>query len=177
MKKNLSYLAIAMSLLAVAACKKSDPKPDSSNGITFTINGNTYTEASSQYSVTDVSDESYATLATEGKTSDGKRGILIFYFNRSTKPVAGTYTIVSDIKAGGANTVGILAEDNISKAKSGLYSSQTGTSATVTVSSSGKLSIKFPSTAFKGTNFDNSDPTNTVTTNVDITAQGSAVEN
>jgi len=182
MKKNLIYLAVIATVFAAAACKKSDAvtaAPDVSK-TTFTINGNTYTEANSNYAVTAATStsSSFSALAVVGKGTDGKAaGGLVFYFPGASRPTAGTYTVVSDFTKATGNQIGVVAQDSVNVAQEGLYSSVAGSTATVTLNSAGKLTIALPNTTFTGTNFNNTNPKNTVITTVSVSASGTAVEN
>jgi len=180
MKKNLIYLAAISSVLVAAACKKNDTVAATPAATTFTINGNVYTESGSNYVLNAATATlgAFATLAVAGQGTDGKaKGGLIFYFPGTSKPAAGTYTVVTDVSKATGNQVGIVAQDSVNVAQQGLYSSVAGSTATVTVSSAGKLTIAMPNTSFTGSNFNNTNPKNTVITTVTVSASGTAVEN
>lgn len=178
MKKNFIYLSIALIVSVTAACKKdSSTTTPPTTASTFVVNGNTYTETNSGFSIEPFGTAgNFATLAVLG-TKGTAKSELIFYFGSSTKPVAGVYPITDDLSTNAAGKVGILASDSVNVAKEGLYTAQPGTSVTVTVSSSGKLTVKMPATTFTGSNFDNSDPKNTNVTDVTISASGTVNEN
>lgn len=176
MKKPFLIPALLLTIAVAVSCKKDSSNPTPTTG-TFVINGTTYTETKGSYSVSDINDRSYAALGVAG-TNGGKKGAFIILFPGSTKPAAGTYTIVSDMTTSttGSKQVGIIASDSVSVAKEGLYTAQSGT-VTVSVSSDNKLTITLPSTKFSGSNFDNTDPKNTNITDVTVTASGTVKEN
>ncbi len=178
MKKQMMYLLMMpLSFLIWSCSTKSDPKP----AVTykFTVNGNTYTEIASQDSTSTTGGQTYNVLGVSGQSADkSATSVLIFFFPGPAKPKAGTYTITSDLTTSAGNQCGILVTDKVSIAKQGLYSTTglNGTSVTVAVSSSGKLTVTMPAIAIKGSNFDNTDPKNTVITDVTGSVSGSVAE-
>ena len=176
---NLVFAAAAI-FLTWGCSTKSDPTPAKATG-KFTINGNAYTEVASQDSTSTTGGQTFNVLGVSGQSADksATAGLIIF-FRGSGKPKAGTYTVVGDLtKTVTANQCGMILSDKVSIAKQGLYSTTglDGTSVTVAVSSSGKLTVTMPSIAIKGSNFDNTDPNNTIITDVSGSVSGTIVEN
>ncbi|MES2108689.1 MAG: hypothetical protein V4577_08080 [Bacteroidota bacterium] len=181
MKKHVINLLTAVTVLLIWGCStKSDPTPTKVTG-KFTVNGNAYTEIVSQDSTSSLSGQTYNVLGVSGQSADkSATAQLIIFFPGSGKPKAGAYTVVGDLtKPGSGNICGMIVTDKVSIAKQGLYSTTglDGTSVVVAVSASGKLTVTMPSIAIKGSNFDNTDPKNTVITDVTGSVSGTAVEN
>jgi hypothetical protein len=178
MKKTINYLALAFIAVMLWSCHKSgDSNVTPKTTYTFTVNGNSYTEtAAADSGATDVSSgTAFHILAVSGIGADGKaQGLIELLFLGSGKPAAGSYNVVGDVTSMTASQVAILAADNVTAAKSGVYSStgKDNSSLIVAVSSSGKLSATLPSIATSGSNFDNTDPKNTVVTTVTGTVSG-----
>ncbi len=172
MKKTVNYLVIAFMAMMLWSCHKSgDSNVTPKSTYTFAVNGNTYTEtAAADSGATDISSSTaFHILAVSGVGADGKaQGLIELVFLGSGKPSAGSYNVVGDVTAMTSSQVAILAADNVTAAKGGIYSStgKDNVSLTVAVSSSGKLSATLPSIATSGSNFDNTDPKNTVITTV-----------
>jgi len=180
MKKQVIYLLMMpLSFLIWSCSTKSDPTPTNAT-YKFTINGNTYTEIASQDSTSTTGGQTFNVLGVSGQSADksATAGVIIF-FPGSGKPKAGTYAVVGDLtKPASGNQCGMIVSDKVSVAKQGLYSTTglDGTSVTVAVSSSGKLTVTMPAIAIKGSNFDNTDPKNTVITDVSGSVSGSVAE-
>ena len=178
MKKQAIYLLMMpLSFLIWSCSTKSDPTPAAT--YKFTVNGNTYTEIASSDSTSTTGGKTYNVLGVSGQSADkSATSVVIFFFPGSAKPKAGTYTIAGNLSTTTGNQCGILLTDKVSVAKQGLYSTTglDGTSVTVAVSSSGKLTVTMPAIAIKGSNFDNTDPHNTVITDVTGSVSGSVAE-
>ena len=103
---------------------------------------------------------------------------MIFFWKGTDKPKAGTYAVVGDVTKMTSGQVAVLVIDKVTVAKQGLYGTTglDGTSVTVAISASGKVSVTLPSIAIKGSNFDNTDPKNSVVTDVTGSISGSASE-
>jgi hypothetical protein len=181
MKKLTTYLSVTLlAILLFTACKKNDTvNPDPAKS-TFTLNGNVYTETASVDSVGTLgsSANKINIFAVSGIGADGKAlAVLEFIFLGPGKPTAGTYNVIADASKMTAGQVGIIAQDKVSIAKQGLYSSMANGSITVTVNAAGKISVSLPNAIpLTGSNFDNTDPKNTVITNVTATVSGTASE-
>lgn len=181
MKKNVFYVLAAVVLFAVASCSKSgDVAPTISANGKYTLNGVQYTEVASADSAgTGDGGQAFNIFAVSGNSGSavGQVGLI---FSGSAKPKAGVYKVVGGSTTTlTSNQVGVIAFDNVSVAKQGIYSS-VGTdnvSVTIAVSASGKLSATFPAIALTGTNYDNTDPKNTQITTVNISVSGSMIEN
>jgi len=172
MKNTIHYLALVFIAVSLWSCSKSgDSNVTPKTTYTFTVNGNSYTESSSaDSSATDVSSSTaFHIVAVSGASADGKAQAFIeLIFLGSAKPAAGSYKVVGDVTSMTTSEVAILAADNVTAAKSGLYGStgKDNVSLTISVNSSGKLSATMPSIVTSGSNFDNTDPKNTVITAV-----------
>ncbi|MCR8558951.1 hypothetical protein KXD93_14940 [Mucilaginibacter sp. BJC16-A38] len=182
MKKRVIYLImVAASAFAYSSCKtSSDPTPAKPT-YKFTVNGTTYTETAGADSATSISGEvkNLNALGITGQSADkSAQAAIIFFWKGTARPKAGTYTVVGDVSKMTAGQVGALVIDKVTVAKQGLYGTTglDGTSITVVVSAAGKISVTMPSIVIKGTNFDNTDPKNTVTTDVTGTISGSGGE-
>jgi hypothetical protein len=181
MKKKVMYLAlVALSFFAYSCSTKNDPAPTNTT-YKFTVNGTAYTQTAAADSAASISGgtKNLNALGVTGQSADkSAQAAIIFFWAGTAKPKAGTYTVVGDATTIGAGQVGALVIDKVTVAKQGLYGTTglDGTSITVAVSASGKISVTMPSIAIKGSNFDNTDPKNTVVTDVTGSISGSAGE-
>lgn len=179
MKKQVIYLLTMVAVFLTISCStKSDPTPTNTT-FKFTVNSNAYYEVSGADSVTTLSGTSYNTLGVTGQSADkSATAAMVFFWSGTAKPKAGSYTVVSDVTKMTSGQVGVLIIDKVTVAKQGLYGTTglDGAKITVTISSSGKVSVTMPSVAISGTNFDNTDPKNTVTTTVAGSISGQAAE-
>ena len=177
MKNNVLYLLMMAAVLFTVSCSsKNDPTPTSAT-YKFTVNGNSYTQVSGADSVTTVNGVSYNVLGVTGQSADksASAGLVIFW-SGTGKPTAGSYAAVDEVAKLGSGKVAILVIDKVSAAKQGVYGTTAGTSLIVAVSSSGKVSVNMPAMATKGSNFDNTDPKNSVVTDVTGSISGTAGE-
>ncbi|MEO6977579.1 MAG: hypothetical protein ABI113_04340 [Mucilaginibacter sp.] len=181
MKKQMMYLLMMpLSFLIWSCSTKSDPTPNVT--AKFTVNGTIYTEttaADSAASLTGSATRNLNALGVSGLSADkSAQAAMIFFWAGTSKPKAGSYTVVADATKLAAGQVAVLVIDKVNVAKQGLYGTTglDGTSVTVAVSASGKISLTIPSVAIKGTNFDNTDPKNTVTSDVTGSISGSVIE-
>ena len=179
MKRNIIYLTLVAAVALLASCSTKDnvtPTPVATT-YTFKLNGVTYTEtaaADSSSTVTVGNVTAIHVVAVAGISADkSATAVLEFVFPGAAAPAAGTYNLGTT-----STSVGLLAYDKTSAVKNGIYSADgsDNSAITVTVSSSGKLGVKFPSIALKGNTYDNTDPKNTVIANVTGTASGSFSE-
>jgi hypothetical protein len=172
-------LMMPLSFLIWSCSTKSDPAPTDVT-YKFTVNGNTYTENASQDSTSSVGGQTFNVLGISGQSADKKATAgLIIFFRGSGKPKAGAYTVIGDLtKPAEGNQCSIIVSDKISIARQGLYSTTglDGKSVTVAVSASGKLTVTIPVIAIKGSNFDNTDPKNTVITDASGSVSGGVAE-
>jgi hypothetical protein len=181
MKKKVMYLTlVALSFFAYSCSTKNDPTPTNTT-YKFTVNGTAYTETAAADSVTSIEGgtKNLNALGVTGQSADkSAQAAIIFFWAGPAKPKAGTYTVVGDVTALAAGQVGILVIDKVNVAKQGLYATTglDGATVNVAVSSSGKISVTMSSIAIKGSNFDNTDPKNTVVTDVTGSISGSAGE-
>jgi hypothetical protein len=182
MKKNVIYLImVTASVFAYSSCKtSSDPTPATVTH-KFVINGTTYTETASADSASSISGgtKNLNVLAVSGQSSDkSATGVLEFIWLGTSKPKAGSYKVSGNLTTMTSSQVAILALDKVTVAKQGFYGTtgKDNVAVVVAVSSTGKLSITMPSIVVAGTNFDNTDPKNTVTTDVTGTISGTAGE-
>ena len=178
-KKAIYFIVFALAMFTLSCSKKADVTP-ATTVTKFTLNGNEYIETASADSTTTTDAGTFNVLGITGFSSDNvKQASLIIVFPGSAKPKAGTYKVVGGDATIGGNQVGIIGIDKVSLSKNGLYSTtgKDNVSLTVSVSSSGKLSVSMPTIAMSGSNFDNTDPKNTVITDVNVTVSGSAIEN
>jgi hypothetical protein len=176
MKKNFIYLpALALAFL-FTACKKDTNNTQATVKGSFVLDGTTFTETTGTFATASLGTSgNFESLGVYG-TNGSKKGELIFFFAGTGKPAAGTYTVTSDLTQGSTGAVGILASDSLSVAKEGLFSAKNGSSITVSVNGSGKVSISMPATSFTGSNYDNTDPKNTVITDATVSGSGTLVE-
>jgi len=167
---------MAAVFLTASCSTKSDPTPTKTT-YKFTVNGNSYTEATGADSVTTLNGISYNVLGVTGQSADktASAGLVVF-FSGTARPKAGSYTTVDDITKIGSNQVAILIIDKVSTAKNGIYGTAAGASLALAVSSAGKISITMPTLVIKGTNIDNTDPKNSVTTSVTGSISGTLAE-
>jgi len=182
MKKNVIYLIIvAASAFAYSSCKtSSDPTP-AKTSYKFTVNGNTYIETAAADSATAITGnvKTLNAFGVSGQSADkSAQAAMIFFWKGTDRPKAGSYKVVGDLAKMTSGQVAVLVIDKVTVAKQGVYgpTGLDGTSVTVAISSAGKMSVTMPSIAIKGTNFNNTDPQNTVTTDVTGSISGSASE-
>ncbi|MDP9081722.1 MAG: hypothetical protein M3O71_30280 [Bacteroidota bacterium] len=182
MKKRLIYLfMVAVSAFAYSSCKtSSDPTPATVTH-KFVVNGTTYTQVSAADSATNIGGDvkNLNSLAVTGQSADkSAQAALIFFWKGTDKPKAGTYKVVGDVNKMTSGQVAVLIIDKLTVAKQGIYGATglDGTSITVAISSAGKVSVTLPSIKIAGTNIDNTDPNNSVTTSVSGSISGSAGE-
>lgn len=181
MKKHVINLVIAAAVFLVWGCSTSNDAKPANTASKFTVNGVIYTEVTAADSAASLAggEKTLNALGVTGKSADGTASAgLIFFFKGTAKPKAGSYTVISDATTMTAGQVGVLVIDKVNVAKQGLYgtSGLDGTSIAVAVSSSGKITLTLPTIAITGTNFDNTDPKNTVTTSVTGSISGTVVE-
>ena len=182
MKKQMMYLLMMpLSFLIWSCSTKSDPTPTNVTA-KFTVNGTIYTEttaADSAASLTGSATRNLNALGVSGQSADkSAQAALIFFWAGTSKPNAGSYTVVGDASKLVAGQVAVLVIDKVTVAKQGLYGTTglDGTTITVAVSASGKIAVTMPSIAIKGSNFDNTDPKNTVVTDVTGSISGAVAE-
>ncbi len=180
MKKNISYLAVLVLVISsFVACKKDDTTTAAATVTSsFAIRGTTFNTSTGSGVSAFQAINSFGTLVTYGLTSDGKgKGLVYISFYGTARPAAGQYNITATNPTA-ANQVTLLVQDSVSVAKQGLFN-PTGTDnvkATVALTSAGKLSITLPSTQLTGSNFDNTNSSNTVITTTTATVSGTFTE-
>ncbi|ASU36395.1 hypothetical protein [Mucilaginibacter xinganensis] len=181
MKKKVMYMVlVAVCFFAYSCSTKNDPTPTTTT-YKFMVNGNTYTETTAVDSATSISGgtKDLNALGVTGQSSDkSAQAAIIFFWAGTAKPKAGTYTIVGDATKIAAGQVAALVIDKVTVAKQGIYGTTglDGSTLTVAVSASGKISLTLPSIVIKGSNFDNTDPKNSVITDVTGSISGSVAE-
>ena len=178
-KNYVSVTALAIVITSMIGCSKSSVTPTATNK--FTLRGNTYSVnlsidvpiSKSGSSTNDSNELSFLGLATN-KTTSG----IIFLFNGTARPAAGSYSVVDIAATLGVNQVAIQALDSISVSQQALLSAA-GTDnvkLTLTVNSAGKITINLPITQLTGVNVDNTDPSNSKLTPLSTTLSGSFSE-
>ncbi|MEO6849380.1 MAG: hypothetical protein ABI166_02080 [Mucilaginibacter sp.] len=177
MKNSVIYLVMMVAVCFTVSCStKNNPTPTSTTS-KFTINGNSFTQVSGADSVTTLDGKSYNVLGVTGQSADkSASAALIIFWSGSAKPQAGSYAAVDDITKLGGGQVAILIIDKVTTAKQGIYGTTAGSSLAVAVSSSGKVSVTMPNMVIKGSNVDNTDPKNSVVTDVTGSISGTASE-
>ncbi len=123
MKKMLTVTGMIASIVIIISCSKDD-KPSVAAG-TFTMDGYTFVESSAKDTT---SSDNLNVLSGEGSTSDKKKAIFAFIF--TAKPTSSgeyrIYTDTLDSSLPASDQVAIFAEDSLSIAHEGLFTSGTG---------------------------------------------------
>jgi hypothetical protein len=181
MKKQLMNLVIAAAVFLAWGCSTSNDVKPANTTYKFTVNGTTYTQVTAADSTASLTGgaKTLNTLGVTGQSADKTASAgLLFFWSGTAKPKAGLYTVTGDATKMTASQVAVLVIDKVNVAKQGLYGTTglDGASITVAVSSSGKISVTMPTIAIKGTNFDNTDSKNTVTSDVTGSISGAAAE-
>jgi hypothetical protein len=181
MKSKLFMMLMAAAIATASCSTKDDAKPSTAN-VKFSVNGTAYTQAAAADSATTkvIAGKSFNVFAATGYSADKTAQAAIqLFFSGSAKPSAGSYKVVGELAGLTTGQVALLVIDKVNVAKQGLYGStgKDNVSVTISLSSSGKLTATLPTVALTGSNFDNTDPKNTVVTTVSTTASGSMAEN
>jgi hypothetical protein len=182
MKKHAMNLLIIAAVFLTWGCSTSNDAKPANATYKFTVNGTTYTEVAGKDSTLTGGTgalSSANTLSINGQSADKASTVgLVFFWKGTAKPKAGSYQVIGDATTINSNQVGILVVEKPNSVKEGIYSTTglDGSSITVSVSGSGKLSVTMPSVAIKGTLLDNTDPKNTVSTSVSTTMSGPIAE-
>ena len=133
--KNLLLSAAALTLLFTASCSKSDDGP----GNSWSVNGVTYGTVIGTSQFGSVS-------ATNVNTSTGyPYNTILFDFNGSTAPTAGTYKVVAADQVDANDEVSFSAQNATSQTDTKTYNSTGEGDVKVTVTvNGGKVSISMP---------------------------------
>jgi len=182
MKKHVISLLAAVTAFLILGCSTSNDAKPANATYKFTVNGTTYTEVAGKDSTLTGGSgalSSANTLTINGQSADKTATVgLEFFWKGTAKPKAGSYQVIGDGSTMTDSQVGVLVVEKPNSVKEGIYSTTglDGSSITVAVSSTGKISVTMPSVAIKGTFLDNTDPKNTVSTSVSTTMSGPVAE-
>jgi len=180
MKKTFIYTTLSLIITAaLISCTKSDTTASvTPSGASFTLRGYNYNIPSGAGYTTFQVANGLDVMICYGQTSDNKAKAFVYAgFYGTSKPVAGTYNVVGASPTA-ANQVFVSALDSISVAKEGIFNA-TGTdkvTATVAVDAAGKITLTLPTIQLSGSNVDNTNPSNTVSTNITTTLSGTLKE-